>query len=133
MALSALAPVLGLLANALVFGLSWWPFREMQALGLHPLWATALMYGLSFAFISLLRPQWFLSLRLHPQLWWLFLGSGLTNFGFNWAVAQGDVVCCCFTPCRPGRYCLPGGCWAKNRMDKPCCGWRWRWPVWHLS
>jgi hypothetical protein len=78
MALSALAPVLGLLANALVFGLSWWPFREMQALGLHPLWATALMYGLSFAFISLLRPQWFLSLRRHPQLWWLFLGSGLT-------------------------------------------------------
>jgi drug/metabolite transporter (DMT)-like permease len=92
MALSALAPVLGLLANALVFGLSWWPFREMQALGLHPLWATALMYGLSFAFISLLRPQWFLSLRRHPQLWWLFLGSGLTNFGFNWAVTQGDVV-----------------------------------------
>jgi len=54
MALSALAPVLGLLANALVFGLSWWPFREMQALGLHQLWATALMYGLSFFFISLI-------------------------------------------------------------------------------
>ena len=92
MALPALGPVLGLLANALVFGLSWWPFREMQSLGLHPLWATALMYGLSFAFISLLRPQWFLSLRQQPLLWWLFLGSGLTNFGFNWAVAQGDVV-----------------------------------------
>ena len=92
MALSALAPVLGLLANALVFGLSWWPFREMQALGLHPLWATALMYGLSFFFISLMRPQWFLSLHRQPQLWWLFLGSGLTNFGFNWAVTQGDVV-----------------------------------------
>jgi drug/metabolite transporter (DMT)-like permease len=92
MSTSLLGPVLGLLANALVFGLSWWPFREMQALGLHPLWATALMYGLSFVFISLLRPQWFLSLHRHPQLWWLFLGSGLTNFDFNWAVTQGDVV-----------------------------------------
>ena len=92
MSTSLLGPVLGLLANALVFGLSWWPFREMQALGLHPLWATALMYGLSFVFISLMRPSWFGSLHEHPQLWWLFVGSGLTNFGFNWAVTQGDVV-----------------------------------------
>lgn len=85
-------PVLGLLANALVFGLSWWPFREMQARGLHPLWATALMYGLSFFIISLLHPQWFRHFRTHPQLWWLFIGSGLTNMGFNWAVTIGDVV-----------------------------------------
>jgi drug/metabolite transporter (DMT)-like permease len=92
MGAASLGPVLGLMANALVFGLSWWPFREMQSLGLHPLWATTLMYGLSFVFISLLRPQWFRSLRQHPQLWWLFVGSGLTNFGFNWAVTQGDVV-----------------------------------------
>jgi drug/metabolite transporter (DMT)-like permease len=28
----------------------------------------------------------------HPTLWWLFLGSGLTNLGFNWAVTLGDVV-----------------------------------------
>jgi drug/metabolite transporter (DMT)-like permease len=85
-------PVLGLLANALVFGLSWWPFREMQARGLHPLWATALMYGLSFVIISLLHPTWFRHFRTHPQLWWLFIGSGLTNMGFNWAVTMGDVV-----------------------------------------
>ena len=89
---TSLGPVLGLMANALVFGLCWWPLREMQNRGLHPLWATALMYGLSFVVISLMRPQWFRSLREHPQLWWLFLGSGLTNFGFNWAVTQGDVV-----------------------------------------
>jgi drug/metabolite transporter (DMT)-like permease len=89
---STLGPVLGLVANALVFGVCWWPLREMQWRGLHPLWATSLMYGLSFAFICMLRPQWFRSLRQHPQLWWLFLGSGLTNLGFNWAVTQGDVV-----------------------------------------
>ncbi len=92
MSVSLLGPVLALLANALIFGLSWWPFREMQSLGLHPLWATALMYSLSFFIISLMRPQWLKSLREHPQLWWLFVGSGLTNFGFNWAITQGDVV-----------------------------------------
>lgn len=92
MPVSVLGPVLGLLANAMVFGLSWWPFREMQAHGLHPLWATALMYGLSFVTISLWHPNWFRHFNSHPQLWWLFIGSGLTNMGFNWAVTLGDVV-----------------------------------------
>jgi len=92
MPMSVLGPVLGLLANAMVFGLSWWPFREMQAHGLHPLWATALMYGLSFVTISLWHPNWFRHFNSHPQLWWLFIGSGLTNMGFNWAVTLGDVV-----------------------------------------
>ena len=85
-------PVLGLLFNALVFGLSWWPLREMQALGLHPLWATAFMYGFACVFIAVLRPGTWRSMAQHPALWWLFLGSGLTNLGFNWAVTLGDVV-----------------------------------------
>ncbi len=85
-------PVLGLLFNALVFGLSWWPLREMQALGLHPSWATAFMYGFACVCITVLRPRTWLSMAQHPTLWWLFLGSGLTNLGFNWAVTLGDVV-----------------------------------------
>jgi drug/metabolite transporter (DMT)-like permease len=85
-------PVLGLVFNALVFGLSWWPLREMQTRGLHPLWATAFMYGFACVCIALFRPSSWRSFVAHPMLWWLFLGSGLTNFGFNWAVTQGDVV-----------------------------------------
>ena len=38
--------VAGLLLNAFVWGLSWWPFKQLEALGLHPLWATAIVYGL---------------------------------------------------------------------------------------
>ena len=37
-------PVLALLFNAFVWGVSWWPFRFLHQHGLHPLWATALMY-----------------------------------------------------------------------------------------
>ena len=85
-------PVLGLLFNALVFGLSWWPLREMQSLGLHPLWATALMYGFACLCITVVRPNSWRSFTTYPALWWLFIGSGLTNFGFNWAVTMGDVV-----------------------------------------
>ena len=39
-------PILALLLNALIWGLSWWPLRLMFDAGLHPLWATALMFAL---------------------------------------------------------------------------------------
>ena len=86
--------VAGLLFNALVWGLCWWPFKQLETLGLHPLWATALVYG--FVFISMaiglgLRGQ-LVSWRHHPGLWLLLLASGLTNVGFNWAGTVGDVV-----------------------------------------
>ena len=32
-----------LVFNALVWGLSWWPLRQLQGYGLHPLWTTALV------------------------------------------------------------------------------------------
>src|SRR5574343_902508 len=87
--------VAGLLLNALVWGLSWWPFKQLQQLGLHPLWATALVFGLAYAALALWpNPKdhqgngW----RQHPGLWWLLIASGLTNVGFNWAVTVGDVV-----------------------------------------
>ena len=92
MSSAALRPVLGLLFNALVFGLCWWPLREMQSRGLHPLWATALMYGFALATIALFKPQAWRGWMQQPALWCLFIASGLTNFGFNWAVTLGDVV-----------------------------------------
>jgi drug/metabolite transporter (DMT)-like permease len=85
-------PLLALLFNALVWGLSWWPFRAMHAAGLHPLWATALMYSLVLLGLLAARPG---TLRLalrHPALWLLALSSGLNNVAFNWAVTVGDVV-----------------------------------------
>lgn len=85
-------PIFALLLNALVWGVSWWPFRQLAALGLHPLWATALIYGLSLLCLLLWRPGAWRSLAAHPALWFLMLASGLTNVGFNWAVTVGDVV-----------------------------------------
>lgn len=87
-ALAAAALVL----NALVWGVSWWPFRTLQSHGLHPLWATALIYVSALLGLLLLRPRAWRGLLQHPMLWWLVLASGLTNVGFNWAVTAGDVV-----------------------------------------
>ena len=85
-------PVGALLLNALVWGVSWWPFRFLHARGLHPLWATALMYVLAVAVLLALRPQALALARRHPALWLLALATGLTNVCFNWAVTVGDVV-----------------------------------------
>ena len=85
-------PVLALLFNAFVWALAWWPFRQMYEAGLHPLWATALMYALVLVGLLTLRPQ---SLKLalqYPVLIALAASSGLNNVAFNWAVTVGDVV-----------------------------------------
>ena len=83
---------LGLLFNALVWGLSWWPLRELQALGVHPLWATAFIFGVAWLGLQLAgRVPWTQLLR-DPWMWCLMVAAGLTNAGFNWAVTTGDVV-----------------------------------------
>lgn len=83
---------LGLLLNAFAWGLSWWPFRELQKFGLHPLWSNTLIYGIAVIAIFAVRPKAWRGMLAVPALWVLALGSGLTNVGFNWAVTVGDVV-----------------------------------------
>ena len=84
--------VAGLLLNAFAWGVSWWPFRQLQGLGVHPMWATALIYLVAWAGLTIARPAAWRSFLQHPELWLLLLASGLTNVGFNWAVTVGDVV-----------------------------------------
>ncbi len=89
---SNLLPAVALVFNALTWGVSWWPFRQLEAAGLHPLAATALIYLLAVAVITLVRPAAWREVLTHPALWVLVLASGTTNAAFNWAVTMGDVV-----------------------------------------
>ena len=84
--------VLALVLNALVWGLSWWPLRELQAHGLHPLWSTVLIYLLAAIGVLVWKPRAWRGLLQHRGLLLLLVASGLTNVGFNWAVTVGDVV-----------------------------------------
>ena len=81
-----------LVINAFVWGMTWWPFRELQNAGLHPLWATAAVYLLVCIGMLLFYFRAVKELLANPALWWLALAAGLTNVGFNWAVTVGDVV-----------------------------------------
>ena len=81
-----------LVLNALVWGVSWWPLRQLQGYGLHPLWASAVVY---LTVSVVLLAMYFKDLRSfmgHPLLWVLAIATGVTNIGFNWAVTVGDVV-----------------------------------------
>ncbi len=84
--------VAALTLNAFVWGTSWWPLRYLQANGLHPLWATALIYGVAVVVILIARPRSLLQLLRSPSLWVLVLAAGTTNASFNWGVVVGDVV-----------------------------------------
>ena len=85
-------PALALTLNAFVWGTSWWPLRQLQAHGLHPLWATALIYGAAVLVILAVRPRSLVQLARNPSLWVLVLAAGTTNASFNWGVVVGDVV-----------------------------------------
>ncbi|MES2937272.1 MAG: DMT family transporter [Pseudomonadota bacterium] len=84
--------VAALLWNAFVWGLSWWPMRVLLGNGVHPLWATAIVFATPLAVGILMRPSaWPLILR-QPALWALAATAGFTNLAFNWGVTVGDVV-----------------------------------------
>lgn len=88
----SMGAIFSLVINAFIWGVSWWPFRQLQGYGLHPLWATAALYLLVFTAVLAIRFHSWRGFIQHPQLFLLALAAGLTNVGFNWAVTVGDVV-----------------------------------------
>jgi drug/metabolite transporter (DMT)-like permease len=87
-----LLAISGLLLNALVWGTSWWPFRTLQANGLHSLWATVFIYAIACVLIIATQRGVITQLFNNKALWWILLAAGTTNATFNWAVTLGDVV-----------------------------------------
>ena len=85
-------PALALVVNAFVWGVSWWPFRQLGQAGLHPLAATTLIYLVAVVALAFWWPRAWREVLSHPALWVLVVASGTTNAAFNWAVTIGDVV-----------------------------------------
>jgi drug/metabolite transporter (DMT)-like permease len=91
--------IAALLTNAIVWGLSWIPFRYLADRGVHSLWATAMMYSVVVLGIIMTMMVRTTKRRDKPSaskpwlaLTALMLSAGLTNCAFNWAVTIGDVV-----------------------------------------
>ncbi|MDE2457218.1 MAG: DMT family transporter [Burkholderiales bacterium] len=86
------AAQLALMVSAFCWGCSWWPYRQLEALGLHPLWATCFVFGLASIGLTLRRRGAWRELLSQPALLAMALASGLSAAAFNWAVTIGDVV-----------------------------------------
>lgn len=89
---AAALPLACLLVNAFIWGVSWWPFRQLNGLGLHSLWATGFAFTAAVFVISLVRRGAWAGLLGRPTLIWLILATGVTNAAFNWGVMIGEVV-----------------------------------------
>ncbi|WP_341236720.1 DMT family transporter [uncultured Limnobacter sp.] len=85
-------PYLALVLNALVWGVSWWPLRELQGEGLHPLWSSAATYLLGAVAMLCFMPKVLGEFVQHKALWLLALAAGTTMVGFNWGVSIGEVI-----------------------------------------
>jgi drug/metabolite transporter (DMT)-like permease len=91
--MSTTLAVLALVFNATTWGLAWLPIRMLTEAGLHPLWATAMIYTLATTgLVLVMRGSLLADLRAARGLGWLVLASGLTNASFNWAVTLTDVA-----------------------------------------
>jgi drug/metabolite transporter (DMT)-like permease len=84
--------IAGLLFNAAVWGMAWWPLRHLEALGLHPLFATCLIFALGALGIALWKPHAVRVVFTYRPMLLLMLVAGINNASFNWAVTFGDVV-----------------------------------------
>ncbi|OGS72190.1 MAG: multidrug DMT transporter permease [Gallionellales bacterium GWA2_60_142] len=86
-------PVAGLLSGALVWGMIWYPFRELEIAGVDGALATLLTYLLALASGLFLLPRvW---RELFRVGWWgtlLVLSAGWTNFGYVLAILDGEVM-----------------------------------------
>jgi drug/metabolite transporter (DMT)-like permease len=85
-------PIFALLLCALVGGTGWLPFRHLQGLGVHPLWATVFVYVLAVLIVGAYRPSTFSVVFRTPSLSELGIYFGVMNASFFWAVSIGDVV-----------------------------------------
>ena len=77
-----------LVINAFVWGVSWWPLRELQALGLHPLWATSLVYFIVFAGLLVILMNFISNVWVAAPFLILLGGlgaflTGMTKFGLG--------------------------------------------------
>lgn len=89
---SSLPAALALVLNTLVWGCSWWPLRELELRGVHPLWTTVVVFSAASAFCLARTPRALPELFSRRALWLLALAAGATNAAFSWALVVGDVV-----------------------------------------
>lgn len=86
-------PVAGVLSGALVWGLIWYPYRELQEVGVSGAMATFLTYLLALAFGAFMLPRlWRERSTLGGWALLLVLSAGWANLGYVLGMLHGEVM-----------------------------------------
>lgn len=86
-------PVAGVLTGALVWGLIWYPYRELQVIGVSGPLATLLTYLLAMLYGAFVLPRVWRERSTFG--WWgllLVLSAGWANFGYVLGMLHGEVM-----------------------------------------
>lgn len=83
----------GLLTGATVWGVVWYPFRLLDAMGVHGVVATILVFMIAFSAGAIVyRHVWrTIDARAIPLIW-MGLAAGWTNLAYVVAVIEGEVL-----------------------------------------
>ncbi len=82
-----------LLTGAWVWGLIWYPYRALEALGVSAALATCLTYGLALVLGLAAFPGALRQIRAHPwMLLAIALAAGWTNFAYVLGTLRGEVM-----------------------------------------
>jgi drug/metabolite transporter (DMT)-like permease len=84
--------VAGLLAGAVVWGLIWYPYRALEAMGLPGVVASIATYAVALGGTLLAFPRMVRAVRWDWHLLWLSLAAGGCNLGYVVATVQGEVM-----------------------------------------
>ena len=93
MSINQRLPVIVLLLSSIGWGVTWWPVKQLGALGLDNLWLVFIAYGAG----TIVLLPW---VYLHRDLWQKRIGimlaiaivGGVANVTFQIAIAYGDVI-----------------------------------------
>lgn len=86
-------PIAGVLSGALVWGLIWYPYRELQQAGVSGSLATLITYVLAMLCGASWLPRiWRELFTLRGPMLWLVLSAGWANFGYVLGMLHGDVM-----------------------------------------
>ncbi|MFQ5937895.1 MAG: DMT family transporter [Acidiferrobacterales bacterium] len=93
MVLIRFSPVLALLLGATLWGVIWYPLRQLEAHGFDGLWLTLAVYVAALLISAPRAVRWMHEFRSYPKVVWaLALAGGCTNVAFVLAVLDGNVL-----------------------------------------
>ncbi len=90
---SNIMPIAGVLSGALVWGLIWYPYRELQAIGVSGALATLITYVLAMVWGAFMLPRvWRERSSFGIWMWLLVLSTGWSNLGYVLGMLHGEVM-----------------------------------------